>query len=121
MGSTNAAAIIAALGAVVAAGIAAWVTRKGAKESQQRTDQKVAMGMYPQLFQDLRTDSQDLRKEVQRLTQRVVSLEGVIVASRNRARVHLVWDGELVAQLESAVPGFHIRPAPPLLEDEDDT
>jgi hypothetical protein len=130
MDSSNIAAIIAAVGAIVAAAIAAWVTRQGAKESERRTDQRTdqitAAGLYTQLAADQRTDLTTARSDIIELRDRVgtleatvLTLQGIIVAFRRRARLHIEWDDELVATVNDNVPGAHIRPAPPLLEEDD--
>jgi hypothetical protein len=118
MDSGNVAAIIAAAGAIAAAAIAAWVTRQGAKESQKRTDQLTAAGLYTQLAADQRTDLTAARMDIVELRRRVTSLEGVLVNMRSRVRVHMRWDDQLVAQVNK-VPGVHVPPAPPLLEEDE--
>lgn len=118
MEPNSTAAVIAAVSAIVAAALAAWVTRRNAIDAQKRTDSVTAAGLYTQLAQDQRTDITDLRGQVTKLMARVTTLEATIIVLRRRARVHIVWDDELVAEVNK-VPGVHVRPAPPLLDDDE--
>lgn len=118
MTGNNLAAVISAVAAILAALIAFYATRRTAQDAQKRTDHATAVALYPQLFADQRTSIGDLQGTVATLVQRVVTLEGVITVMRNRARVHIVWDDELVAEVNK-IPGVHVRHAPPLLDEEE--
>ncbi len=120
MDSASVAAIVAAAGAVAAAAIAGWVTRKGAKESQHRTDQLTAAGLYTQLAQDQRLDLTTARGDVTKLTARVVTLENIITTMRRMARLHARWDEDLVERVNDRLPDLHIPPPPPLLDEDAD-
>lgn len=114
---TVVAAVVAAVAVMGAAGVAAWVTRKNAKDSQLRTDQLAAGELYVALTNDQRIDLTAYREEVARLREvreEVYALRGWKQRMVDAARVHMRWDETLVAEVNK-IPGVHVAEPPPLL------
>lgn len=115
------AAVIAAVAVMGAAVVAAWVTRKNAKDSQERTDQLAAGQLYVALTNDQRIDLTAYREEVARLREvreEVTELRGWKTRSIRAARAHMNWDEVLVAEVNK-IPGVHLPDPPPLLPESE--
>lgn len=111
------AAIFAGIAVIIAAGIAAWATRKGAKDSQERTDRQTAGELWSRLTNEQRTDLTDVRSRLTAAENALVEVRQLLNRRDQLARMHVGWDDELIALINDAIPGAHIRPAPPLTDD----
>lgn len=116
--------VLAAAAIIMAAAVAAWATRRNAKDAQERTDRATAVSGYQLLTADQRLDLNVARSElvaargeITGLRSEIQGLRDARTADHKQAKLHIAWDRDLIAQVNQ-IPGIHVEDPPPLYVEE---